>query len=44
MQAIMNRSNFAVFGSEVGFAPKYARILAVLRFFFFTNSEPTFVF
>ncbi len=44
MQAITNSLYFGIFGSEVSLASKYARILALSRFFFFTNFAATFDF
>ena len=44
MQAITNHLYFCVFGSKVSLASKYARILVLSRFFFFTNFLETFDF
>ena len=44
MQATTNSLHFDIFGSEVSLASKYARILALSRFFFFTNFTTTFDF
>ena len=44
MQAITNSSYFSVFGIKVGLASKYALILALSCFFFFTNFATTFDF
>jgi len=44
IQAVINSSYFGVFESKVSLASKYARILALSRFFFFTNILATFDF